>query len=151
MDWSDLDWEDCDCPLSEDRVAELEHEHGIAFPKDFRRCIRQCNGGYVAQSDFDFVGPSGRRITSCIGAMLRFDTDADVSRAIDVWDGMGAHRNRLVIPFAETGGGDLVCLDYRSNESQPKVVYYQHETGDFAEVARNFADFIDMLYAPADE
>lgn len=150
MLWSELDWQDCDFPLSEDRTFEVEEALGFTFPEDFRHCIQRCNGGYVVQSDFDFVGESGRKTTSCIGAILRFDSDAKVSRVMDVWNGMGPHLERLVIPFAETGGGDLVCLDYRSHEQRPKVVYYQHDTGAFIELARRFDEFIGMLYTPLD-
>ena len=32
-----------------------------------------------------------------------------------------------VYPFSKTGGGDYLCLDYRKNENEPKVVYYTHD------------------------
>lgn len=57
-----------------------------------------------------------------------------------------------VIPFAETPGGDLICFDYSNDDTNPIVVYWDHELGfedtekSTCFVATTFEAFIESLY-----
>ena len=63
---------------------------------------------------------------------------------------MGPHKNEKVIPIADDGGGDFVCLDYRDGGTDPAVCYFQHELGELTPLAASFSDFCTMLWEPAD-
>ncbi|MBN8617065.1 MAG: SMI1/KNR4 family protein, partial [Deltaproteobacteria bacterium] len=58
---------------------------------------------------------------------------------------------RGLMPFANTGGGDLVCLDYRQGPT-PSIAYWHHgRCGDEDEVtavAASFTSFLELLHAP---
>ena len=56
-----------------------------------------------------------------------------------------------IIPFAEDGGGDQICLDYRQGRRQPRVVYWSHEEEKDQSIfplADSFTEFLAMLEPP---
>ena len=54
-----------------------------------------------------------------------------------------------VYPFSPTAGGDYLCLDYRQNKENPKVVYFTHDTfygEEYETIADSFEEWYDLLY-----
>jgi hypothetical protein len=57
-----------------------------------------------------------------------------------------------LVPFADDGGGDYMCLDYRNKPEAPGVVYWAHERGKHDSVfplANSFSEFLDILQPPS--
>ncbi len=149
MCWKALTWEDCDFPIDDQRINQVELHFGVTFPEEFRQCLRECNGGSVLESDFDFVELSGNTTTSGIGAIIRFDAEGSPD-ILDVYRRLGDAAHPKIVPFAETGGGDCICLDYRHSEDQPAIAYFDHEYGEYVRIADSFTSFVEMLYLPPD-
>jgi SMI1 / KNR4 family (SUKH-1) len=60
-----------------------------------------------------------------------------------------------LIAFADTGGGDFICFDYRQDQlsNNPPVVLWQHEADEgevVSFVAHNFEEFLSILKEPTD-
>jgi hypothetical protein len=53
---------------------------------------------------------------------------------------------RGVVPFAEDGGGNLLCFNYRQDFDRPSVVFWSHDGGGaLLPVADSFGDLLAKL------
>ncbi len=60
-----------------------------------------------------------------------------------------------LIAFAETGGGDSICFDYRESRDNPNppIVYWDHEADagkDVSFISKDLKSFLSMLKEPED-
>lgn len=57
-----------------------------------------------------------------------------------------------LVPFARDPFGNLLCFDYRYNENNPKVVFFENESEKptIIPVCNSFTDLINRLYAIED-
>ena len=55
-----------------------------------------------------------------------------------------------LLPFAEFGTGDFYCFNYKTlgSSGEPAVGIWNHETGDFLEVADSFNAFVNSSNRP---
>jgi hypothetical protein len=128
------------------RGAELLF--GVTFPKDYRECIRVNHGGHPEPRDFVVRG-----LTTSWGSCLAVLLSLDWRRPSNVWAELAslAVDSQLPVglfPIAEDGGGDLLCLDFRSDPGAPSVVYWSHEVGGeegIVPVAESFSALLAML------
>lgn len=146
-----LTWEGCNPPADDRTMDELEQTLGVKFPLDFRRVMQLCQGGTpVERNCFKYRGAHG----SGIGALLSVDPD-DEENILGTME-LLSHDDQLphaVIPFADDGGGDMMCLDYRNDPEHPRVVYWSHEQpreSSISPLADSFTEFLDSLQPPID-
>ncbi|MET3928812.1 hypothetical protein ABIE51_000699 [Lysobacter sp. OAE881] len=121
---------------------------GVQFPSGYRRIALAFDGAF---GDLDFPLPgTGRRAQASIGHWLSLIP----WRSSSVWSWLacwGEHQlPRAVIPIAENGGGDLLCLDYRSG-SEPSLCFWFHELGEdgLYPVAESFDSWLRTAIEPA--
>jgi cell wall assembly regulator SMI1 len=148
-----LTWKWCKPPVDNQAIDALERTLGVKFPPDFRRVIQRCHGGVpVERSAFHYEDPSIGTTGSGIGALMTLypdDTDGILTtlRLLSIDEQLPDK----VIPFADDGGGDMMCLDYREDPDHPKVVYWSHEEEKDKSIiflADTFTEFLAMLKPP---
>jgi cell wall assembly regulator SMI1 len=148
-----LTWELCEPPVDDQVIDNLEHTLGIKFPPDFRQVIHRCHGGVpVERSAFDYEDPSIGKTGSGIGALMTLYPD-DTGSILTTLRLLAIDEQLpdKVIPFADDGGGDMMCLDYREDPDHPKVVYWSHEEEkdkSIIPLADSFTEFLAMLEPP---
>lgn len=135
-------------PLSEEMIRGGELLFGVTFPADYRECVRVNHGGRPKPNHF--VVP-GQTVAwgSCVASLLTLDW----RRSENVWASLAilAVDKQLpdgLFPFAEDGGGDFLCLDFRGGSDCPRVVYWSHDIGgddSVVSVANSFSELLLML------
>jgi cell wall assembly regulator SMI1 len=148
-----ITWENCKEPATDESIEEVEQAFGVKFPDDFWAVMQVCHGGIpVERSDFYFWYPGLGRRGSGIGVLLNFVPDDDYSILKTTKRLLRNDRiPERVILFAEDGGGDAMCLDYREGDSNPKIVYWSHEEEkeqSIIPLADSFSEFLDQLIPP---
>jgi hypothetical protein len=140
-------------PLPESMIRGAELLCGVSFPADYRECVRVNHGGHPEPRDFVV-----RSLTTSWGSCLAVLLSLNWRRPSNVWAVLSALAadSQLpdgLFPFAEDGGGDLLCLDFRSEPSSPSVIYWSHEVGGeegIVPIAASFSALLAMLHeAPA--
>jgi SMI1 / KNR4 family (SUKH-1) len=149
MDWSALGWEGCRHKASDIEIGEVEAELSIKFPDDYKECVRVCAGGYPKNSNFTFTDQRYGVMQGCLGAMLSFDKD-DPENFLETYRELSEQLPEGLVPFADDGGGDFICFDYRTTEkpNAPSVVYWHHERNaadSLTHLCDSFTAFIKML------
>jgi hypothetical protein len=143
-----IEWRNTTDPLPESMIRGAEMVFGVSFPGDYRECLRVNHGGHPDPGDFTVRGPTLSWV-SCIGVLLSLDW----RRPCSVWEVLASLAiDRQVpdglFPVADDGGGDLLCLDFRSRPSAPAVVYWSHEVGGdqgLVPVAESFSELLSRL------
>ena len=147
-----MQWRHTSAPLEERHLAGAEQLLGVLFPLDYRECLRRNHGaapnpaGFLVSSS-DKERPYG----SGVGVLLTIDPYAP-ENLFATLSHLAADKQLPpgVIPIADDGGGDMVCLDYRATPTgaTPSIVYWSHELeGDEAltPLASTFTEFLQLL------
>lgn len=149
-----LTWEDCEPPVDDEVIEGLERSLDVKFPSDFREVMQLCHGGNpVERCDFYYDNPTlGRPIRSGIGALMTLypDDTGGILTTLRLL-AMDDQLPDKIVPFAEGGGGDMMCLDYRTDPDHPGVVYWAHEEEKESAIiplADSFSEFLDKLLPP---
>jgi cell wall assembly regulator SMI1 len=148
-----LTWKHCEPPVEDAILNDLEHKLGVKFPQDFRDVMKICHGGTpVERSDFVYVDPDLGPVGVSLGALLNLHND-DVEGILKTMEllSLDDQLPEGIIPFADDGGGDMMCLDYREDPGHPKVVYWAHERekhDSIIPLADSFTEFLSMLEPP---
>ncbi len=136
-------------PLTDDTyIEQTEKELGIIFPNSFKEIVRKYDGGIPNKPAFVCIDYRSHKI---IGAFyhLGYMNPEEIGSVSDISSISGEILPSGVIPFAEDGGGNATCFDYRKNPENPEIVYYYHEHPagkDILFVAHNFDEFLEMLF-----
>jgi hypothetical protein len=128
-------------------VVEVEKKFGIKFPIDYIDCILENHEGYPSLNAFDYEKVKG----AAFNHLLSFNHQ-EIDYLIQVRENIEDRLIDRVYPFADTPGGDYLCFDYRTNEENPSIVYWDHELayedpekGLFF-VANTFTELLSKLY-----
>ncbi|WLR42878.1 SMI1/KNR4 family protein [Bacillus carboniphilus] len=145
-------------PLPDDTLlSEKEGKWRIKLPEAYKEFIKKYNGGTPIKDSF--------KCNNHIYAIDRFLCILKVTgERDDEYYDIGVVRTQLderivfdenlvgteLLPIAVLFAGDFVCLDYRTNKEQPRVVVWNHEeSGDLDpvtyDVSNSFSDFISMV------
>jgi cell wall assembly regulator SMI1 len=144
MQWKNNTWEDCDPPIPPERIAQVKRELGVAFPTDYRECLKRCSGGCPVKPDFAFDDPVVGWMVGCVGILLSFAEGHDES-IVKTYKLLAPFLPPGAVPISDDGGGDFVCLDYNKG-GPPTVGYWHHGDSTLVPLAKTFSDFLDMLY-----
>ncbi|OIP38199.1 MAG: hypothetical protein AUK47_12430 [Deltaproteobacteria bacterium CG2_30_63_29] len=146
MHYADLDWDEVNEPLEEETIKALEKHFGVVLPRDYRGCLELFHGAYPRVQEFSVEGSDGEPVDGCLGVLLSADPD-EGDNIYDAHSEMESHAHKKIIPIADDGGGNLLCLDFRK-EGKPSVCYFQPELGEFTFVAPSFSAFCELLDEP---
>lgn len=142
----ELTWFTHEQPPDDSAVKAVEKRLAVQLPPDFRAFAKLHAGSCPNETDFRLDDP--RKQISGVGSFLKFTTDMTCGTVLAACASEGL--SPMVVPIAETGGGDLVCLDYRPG-GMAGVVYWHHErqgVDEYTRLADTFTSFLDMLYEP---
>ena len=142
---------------ADDRITRTEQGLQVVFPEDYKEFLKAYSGGDPNYATFLAAGHEW-----CIDCFLcllpkgvenpSFCYDIDVvwgqidDRLGEDPGGTGAE----MVPIAVLFAGDMVCLDYREDPRNPKVVVWLHEESEFLKpstrfVANTFTEFLDLV------
>lgn len=142
-----IEWKFADDPIEESVIKGIQKKLGIAFPEDYIQCAIRNHGGSPRPKVYDFSG----RKEAVFGSLLSFD-EHEPTFILDVYDAIGKRLPDKVIPFADDPFGNYLCFDFRDKESNPTVVFWDHEQPNrktsLSKVCNNFTELLNKLYKP---
>lgn len=140
-----LEWEFSEYRVSMEAIRRVEEYWNVTLPADFVDCVLLHNGGHPSWDVFEV--PGNRRV---FGYLCDFHAESS-SYVLDTYEDM---RDRLldgVFPIADDPFGNVICLDYRGDRTNPSVLFWDHEVAfDDPEaaltyVATSSTEFLGML------
>jgi hypothetical protein len=143
-----MDWQTYRSPLTANVLQAAELILGVRFPARYAELATAYPGGRPLPNEFEVNTKKGSW-GSCLGVLLSLDPrdSENVFQCIGNTTREGGLPEGL-IPIADDGGGDLICLDFRSAHGEPPVVYWAHELGGvdgLVPVAETFEEFLGRL------
>ena len=105
-------------PIDMHQISNVEKQINKYFPQSYKMLMEKFNGGGPSIADFDIPNTS---IGSGIGCFLSLkggirvypDLDDTTSELVENFIDPPEFFPSGIIAFAETGGGDYICFDYR--------------------------------------
>ncbi len=160
---SNVKWRSWDDPVTKDDVTGVGKKIGVKFPLDYIEVAMNFNGAHVSPELFQVEGKE-----KAFGILLTYDNEDD-EHLLEVFHDFKDTLPQKVVPFAFDPAGNLICFDYKDDENNPIVVFWEHEntgekemlmheeglTEEQAEerarenvfyVADTFTDYLDKLY-----
>ena len=133
------------CGVSECDIRFIEERTGFILPNKYSDLMRLQNGGDVENNEFCYTNKISNNLEFGRVYMLNlFDV-------IKLYIDSPEFFPKGLIPFANDGGGNLTCFDYRKCKENPPIVFWvcgDPEGEDTHFVANNFEEFVNMLYKP---
>ncbi|MBS0271760.1 MAG: SMI1/KNR4 family protein [Proteobacteria bacterium] len=155
MRLSNIKWYRCGKAATEKGVSNIESKIQIKLPRLYYDIMMICDAGVPLKTDFEYDDKSHEcMMPQAIGCFLGLeDPEYNIG---DVFKNPPEFFPEGLVAFAETGGGDYICFDYREGKDNidPPIVYWNHEADvgkDVSFVANNFEEFLGMLREPEDE
>lgn len=145
--------------IQKKEINEVESNLSIVFPSMYSEFICKHNVARLEADTFSYSDPNtnGKNSDS-----IAFENVEKIPESIELlklnevpdWDENYKFEDGL-IPFGENGVGDMICFDYRKDKKtdNPPIVIWNHDMGlehRVVFVAKNFEEFVDMLYEPKD-
>lgn len=140
-------------PVGASDVRELEARFKVMFPDDFVEFFSFFHGSTPRQTDFQIEDANPRKRHVAVGEFLSVIPGKLAPPTIaEVAEWVSSDLPAGLVPFANTGGGDLICLDYRHGPT-PNIAYSHHGRGggkdEVTTAAASFTSFLEMLNVPA--
>ncbi|MBC6309914.1 SMI1/KNR4 family protein [Listeria sp. FSL L7-1582] len=126
---SKIEWQFADEAVSLEDVLTVQKNLGVKFPSDYVECVQINNGASLEPELFELE----TGVEKVFGTLLSFDNESD-EFILDVFNDYKATLPADVIPFAFDPAGNLICFDYRNNQNNPTVVYWNHENAGAKEM-----------------
>ncbi len=147
----ELEWFETPVTSSEEEVSKIETQLGVNFPDDYRQFLMVNGGGSPVETDFVIDEPRGP-FDASVGIFLHAGSgEYGIAPTLK---NLESRRVSGLVPVAESGGGDFVCLDYREGLT-PSISYWHHGryglNDEVVAVSRTFAEFLNLLQEPTDE
>ncbi|GHV55943.1 hypothetical protein FACS1894216_19300 [Synergistales bacterium] len=112
-------------------VEEFEKLHHVKLDLDFITTVKNSNGGYPEKDTVDTQTSKGKTV-QCLLSFGKSDDD-------NIWAANKDATN--VLRFASNDFGGYFAFD-----SDGRVLFQNHETGETEYVAECFSDFVNRLY-----
>lgn len=122
-------------------IRKVENEFEIKFPLDFIELIIKHNAGIPIPSTFDTERIKGKDF----GELLNFN----LNESFNVIHEYNLIKNRIpekVFPFAGDAGGNYLCFDFREDENDPLIRFWDHEMK--FEIEEDRLETFDSDYEP---
>ena len=130
-------------------IKKIENFSKIKLPYSYIDIMKLHDGGYVNNTTFKYYDYDNNECSGSIGIMYKVLNGYE-SILGDLIDPPEFFPKDL-IPFADDGGGDLTCFDYRNCKENPPIVFWvcgEPEGEDTHFVANSFDEFLGMLHEP---
>lgn len=152
-------WSEKRKPLDEKKLKKLS-KFPFKLPKTYIELLKISDGGYtdyIYMSEiFGISFPATRMRNPRYDPYSFFNPPNAKEYFISYHDIINNYKYppeffpENLVAFAEDGGGNRTCFDYRSNtsSSNPPVVHWNHEASvdeDVSFIANNFDEFIENL------
>jgi cell wall assembly regulator SMI1 len=139
-------------PATTEEIAAVEAATGHRLPDDYRAFAQRFAGGWPNEGGFSFSDQKISTFHACVGVFLNLKATDEYS-ILRVLESTEAFPHAL-IPVAEDGGGNHVCLDYRQSPD-PTISFWHHGrrgfTDEVSHICETFTAFVDMLHEPMDD
>ncbi len=146
---------DCRKPLTDNEINLVQKKINRILPSFYIDFIKKCNGGRLLNPCFEYYDEDLHDVwITGVGIFLSLSPE-QYDDFISVYNSPPEFFPDGLVAFAETGGGDLICFDYREGKDNPDpaIVYWNHEADigkDVSFIAENFEAFLGMLKKPED-
>lgn len=143
--------ENDDAPAEMVDIRKIELFTGIKLPASYVAIMKLHDGGDITKDSFYYQNHDNEQFNGNIGKMFKVLNGYE-SILGDLLNPPEFFPEGL-IPFADDGGGNLTCFDYRHCKENPPIVFWVHddpEGEDVHFVSDNFEEFINMLHEPED-
>jgi hypothetical protein len=149
----ELNWFDPPKRCTAKKVDQIQSKLGVRLPDDYMKFLQAGGGGAPVETDFQIDEPRGV-FHGSVGVFLSCGNDE--YGLLPTLDGIASRRIEGLVPIAESGGGDFVCLDYRKCvDGVPTISYWHHGRygmdDEVVAVCQRFGDFLELLHEPVDE
>ncbi|SMO63818.1 SMI1/KNR4 family protein [Melghirimyces algeriensis] len=139
-------WKSSNKTATDTEIQIVEKELDIRFPQDFVLCVKKNNGGCPEPNVINIKG-SGEVFRQ----LLDFHHDQPMYIVEEAEDLQIEGLSERIIPFANDPFGNYFCFDYRESESNPAIVFYDHETDPDDDMALTyvcdtFTELIESLH-----
>ena len=143
-------------PLETGELENLEKQLRIEFPVVFKDLLHLYNGEGIEGKELYKTKTGEERAFS---RFLKFNKNPKYEGFLEEFNDLvkfykPSFPKKGVYPFSRTGGGDYLCLDYRQNKENPKVVYFTHDTfygEEYETIAESFDEWFESLYPDPDK
>ena len=132
--------------VSEEEIGEFEAILGASLPEDYKASLKIHNG-YVTLHDYTYLSLD---VVIHKWSGLTKLSESGIFEGKEVFDaGGGLIQNtwwhRSWIPFAEDGGGNLICIDMVPTEAGVKgqILYMELRSGPYAKKYKSFLEWMD--------
>lgn len=132
--------------VSEQEIASIETQLYIKFPRDYIECAKRNHGGSPSLQIYDFDGHQEAVFNSLLSLNYEYD-----NYILDVYDNVKDRLVNNIYPFADDPFGNLICFDYRNNDSKSTVVFWDHELSNksyekaIMPICKTFTEFLLKL------
>jgi hypothetical protein len=133
-----------------ERRIKVEEMIGIRFPHSYFEMIYTRDGSTPKPNIFEYYDIDYEfNVKNCIGSFLCINPN-QYGDLLSTYLNPPEFFPKGLVAFAEDGGGNLICFDYREGKDNPNppIVYWNHEADigkDVSFVAKDFETFIGML------
>ena len=152
-----------DPPAPADALAAFETRIGQALPDDYRRFLRDCNGGFVGgRYWFQGANPEGKHVEAGVHHIGGFREEPHFSLlwALDCYDGRIPDS---LVWINDDPFGNAVCIGIRGAQ-RGRIYFWDHENepdedwdgsfesaGNLTLIANSFTDYVAGLQKLEDE
>lgn len=142
-----VEWSTVETKITKEDIEYVEKETGLILPRDFVECVLKYNGGSPDPCTL-YIGKD----VYVVNRLYSLNTK-DSLNVLEVYSLIMNDDRRaaeeILFSFADDPGGNDFCFLYKNKEdTNPKIVFYDHETGEIKYIIESFSDFLRMLKAP---
>lgn len=151
----EIKWDKCKEIVTLDRIKYIESIIGKVLPLSYIETVSPCDQGAPLRTDFQYYDIYFEDwFYSGIGSFLALNESKSLN-FLKLYYNPPEFFPKGVIAFAENGGGDFMCFDYRVDEESrdPQIILWRHGTDlekSISFIANNFEEFLNMLEEPND-
>ncbi len=139
--WMNYIWDE-PRPAAPHELEQLEREWAVQLPEEYKKVVAMYQGMRPEPGVFN-IG----RSENVFNALLTIieDPNRKAYSALYAFNILKPHIPAGIFPFANTPGGEYLCLDYRNSPGQPRIVLVTVET-DIYPVVDSFSELLDKLH-----
>lgn len=131
--------------LSIAKLEDLERNHNITLPKDYRDFLLEYNGGYPSPCIYNISTEQGESILNIFYGIGGIDYDLEYN--FDILDEI---LEIGFIPIADDPGGNQICIGI-NKEYYGQIFHWVHdeehnEMESMYFLSNNFNEFLESLY-----
>ena len=134
----DLKWKYIKPLEDKKRINYIEKKCNFSIPEQLKEYIINYNGGIPSINVFDSLNTK----ENLFGALISYNKSDSFNIDIVLEIFYNNYRNRDLLPFADDGCGNFICINIKTLE----IVYFLHETEEIEFLSDNFNSFIECLY-----